>query len=214
MGYKETMAWKWEQDKQYLEEGFPTYTAVGANPYTAVGANQENHQYEEFPITNVTAMRESGIQFLCSWSKDQPDTCELPAIRLNQGDALCNRHFLAKIGAIKQIMTSSIDNIKRAEEFKTRLDNLHGSKENELALDMARYALLHSAVWNLNRGEEMPSLDGVVSGEVKIHNIGTGKKMALKEALEIENKRKITCWRWMGDRGGDYSSPNEVENNG
>jgi hypothetical protein len=183
MGYKETMAWKWEREKKFLDGKFPTYTTVGAA--------QENHQYEEFPVISLTAMRERGIQFLCSWGEDQPNTCADPAIRLNQGDALCNRHFLAKIGAIKQIMTSSIDNIKRAEEFKTRLDNLHGSKENELALDMARYALLHSAVWNLNRGEEMPSLDGVVSGEVKIHNIGIGKIIALKEALEIENKKIV-----------------------
>jgi len=178
MGYKETMAWKWEREKKFLDGRSPTYTTVGAA--------QENHQYEEFPVISLTAMRERGIQFLCSWSKDQPDTCDQPALRLNQGDALCNRHFLAKIGAIKQIKTSPIDNIKQAEEFKKRLDNLHGSKENELALDMAKYALLHRAVWNLKRGEEVPSLDEVVSREVEIHNIGTGKRMALKEALEWE----------------------------
>ena len=51
---------------------------------------------------------------------------------------------------------------------------------------MARYSLLHRAVWNLRNDEEIPSLDEVVLGEVKIHNIGTGKRMALKEALEIE----------------------------
>jgi len=183
MGYTETMAWKWEREKKFLDGKFPTYTAVGAA--------QENHQYEEFPVISLTAMRERGIQFLCSWSEDQPNTCADPAIRLNQGDALCNRHFLAKIGAIKQIKTSPIDNIKQAEEFKIRLDNLHGSKENELALDMARYALLHRAVQNLNRGEEVPSLNEVISGEVKIHNIGTGKIIALKEALALEDKNAI-----------------------
>ena len=51
---------------------------------------------------------------------------------------------------------------------------------------MARYALLYRAVWSLNNDEEVPSLDEVVSGEVKVHNIGFGKRMAIKEALEIE----------------------------
>ena len=118
MGYTETMARHWEWGKDFLDGRFPTYTAVGSA--------QENHQYEEFPVISLTAMREKGIQFLCSWGEDQPNTCDEPAIRLNQGDALCNRHFLAKIVAIKQIKTSPINNIKQAEEFKKRLDNLHG----------------------------------------------------------------------------------------
>jgi|2_EtaG_2_1085320.scaffolds.fasta_scaffold182856_1 hypothetical protein len=183
MGYKEEIAWRWERHKEFLDSKKPIYTAVKAA--------QENHQYDEFPVISLKVMRESGIQFLCSWSEDQPDTCEQPAIRLSQGDVLCNRHFLAKIGAIKPIKTSSIDNIKQAEEFKKRLDNLHSSKENELALNMTRYALLHRAVYNLSRGEEVPSLNEVISGEVYIHNIGTRKRMVLKEALELEIKGKL-----------------------
>ena len=178
MGYKEEIAWRWERHKEFLDSKKPTYTAVKAA--------QENHQYDEFPVISLKVMREQGIQFLCSWGEDRPDTCDEPAIRLNQGDALCNRHFLAKIGTITRIKTSSIDNIKQAKEFKKRLDNLHGPKETERALNMARYTLLRRAVYNLSRGEEVPSLDEVVSREVEIHNIGTGKRMALKEALEWE----------------------------
>jgi len=178
MGYKETMAWKWERARKHLDREFTTYVPVKAH--------QESNDWTEFPITNVTTMREKGIQFLCSWSKDEPNICKQPAIRLHQGDALCNYHFLAKIGAIKEATNSSIDNIKQAEEFKKRLDNLHGPKENERTLNMAKYALLYKAVRNLGHDEEIPSLDEVVLGTVKIHNIGTGKRMALKEALEIE----------------------------
>jgi len=183
MGYKETMAWKWKRERKYLDRESTTYIPVKA---------QESNDLFEAPVTNVAFMRKQGIQFLCSWSKDEPNVCEQPAIRLHQGDALCNYHFLAKIGTIKEATNSPIDNIKQAEEFKKRLDNLHGSKENELALDMARYSLLHRAVWNLRNDEEIPSLDEVVLGEVKIHNIGTGKRMALKEALEIEKTSKHT----------------------
>jgi hypothetical protein len=182
MGYKETMAWKWERLRDRLENKSTTYIPVKA---------QESNDLFEAPVTNVAFMRKQGIQFLCSWSKDKPNTCNQPAIRLYQDDALCNYHFLAKIGVLKEANNSSVDNIKQAEEFKKRLDRLRGSKENKLALDMARYALLHRAVWNLKNDEEVPSLDEVASGEVKIHNIGFGKRMALKEALEIENKNAI-----------------------
>ena len=180
MGYKETMAWKWERLRDRLGNKSTTYI-----PVKAQDSNNLNDLFEA-PVTNVAFMRKQGIQFLCSWSKDEPNTCNQPAIRLYQNDALCNYHFLAKIGVLKEANNSSVDNIKQAEEFKKRLDRLRGSKENKLALDMARYALLYRAVWSLNNDEEVPSLDEVVSGEVKVHNIGFGKRMAIKEALEIE----------------------------
>jgi len=183
MGYEETMARTWEREKNFLDGRFPVYTTVGAA--------QENYQYEEFPVISLTAMREKGIQFLCSWSKDQPYTCEQPAIRLNQGDALCNRHFLNRIGAIREFENSAVDNIKQAEEFKIRLDNLHGSKENELALNRAKYSLLREAGWNLRHYKEIPSLNKVASGEIKIDEIGTERREALKEALALENKQNV-----------------------
>lgn len=164
MGYKETMARTWEREKRYLKA---------------------NLSLKEIP---ETAMREKGIQFLCSWSEDIPNTCERPAIRLHRGDALCNYHFLDRIGAIRDFENSAIDNIKQAEEFKIRLDNLHGSKENELALNMAKYSLLREAGWNLRHYKEIPSLNKVASGEIKIDEIGTERREALKEALEIENQ--------------------------
>jgi len=79
---------------------------------------------------------------------------------------------------------------KQAEEFKIKLDGLSCSAENEAALNMARYALLRSAIWSLMDEEEIPSLEEVVSGKIKIRDISTKKILALKEALAGNNGTK------------------------